>query len=230
MGSATISWSNIQSICSTHMAFKGAEAFLRPILEEYDHWPTVDDLNHVAKKLLPDFPWTFVTQERVPRRAKSRGQASLSGYVTLIGTQGKIPVRESNVHDFLNGLSFLMFPKSKLQLNLRHHLESPHGLKAGENRTRTQDLLTVFDEGGVIRLIDPNGAQSDLIFGHAIYEHLIKGLRVRAARLDLTPELNITDCNNCILYESADQLFAKWLTNPENCRSAAEFSSVWIEP
>lgn len=230
MAPGAITWSNIQSICVKHKAFVGTEIYLKPFVDNFLDWPTVQNLNSVAKDLKPDFPWVFIQQERVPRRAKSRGQASLSGYVALIGMQGKIPVRESNAHDFLNCLSFLLFPKSKLELNLRHHRECPNGLKSGENRTRTQDLLTVFDEGGVIRLLGGSGVIADLVFGHAVYEHIVLGKRVRAARMDLTTTEKLTDCNYCDLYKIADELFAEWLKDPNNCRHSEEFSSIWIDP
>ena len=230
MPSNTITWSNIQSICSSHKAFQDASFYLAPFISSLENWPTVDDLNRITIALHPNFPWTFVVQERVPRRAKSRGQSSLNGYVASISMQGKIPVREKNTHDFLNCLSFLMFPESKLQLNLRHHFESPSGLKPGENRTRTQDLLTIFDEGGVLRLTDADGYTSDLIFGHAIYEHVLEGKRIRAARLDLLVDEPLKGKIPLEFGHLADQAFARWLQNKDHCLSANEFSSLWIDP
>jgi hypothetical protein len=123
-----------------------------------------------------------------------------------------------------------MFPASKLELNLRHHLESPNGLKPGENRTRTQDLLTIFDEGGVLRLIDANGSSADIIFGHAVYEHVLNGKKVRAARLDLPVTDSIVGKIPMELAHLADDAFASWLKNQDHCRYPEEFSSIWIDP
>lgn len=230
MPPVSITWPKIQSICHKSDAFQGVKHYLTPFTEACLDWPTVDDMNRITKELQPEFPWTFVEQKKVPRRAKSRGLASLSGYVSLISSQGKIPFRLANAHDFLNCLSFLLFPQSKLQLNKRHHFESPQGLKSGENRTRTQDLLTVFDEGGVIRLTVPGGCHHDLIFGHALFEHILKDQRVRAARLDLAMEMPLTSQYPKDLYKTGDLVFAAWLESPHNCRSSSEFSNIWIDP
>lgn len=223
-----LTWSTLQGICSSHEAFKDASYWLNPLLNSSNDWPDPNDLNRAAKALLADFPWEFTPQIKVPRRAKSRGMTSLTGYVELISSHGKIPVREKNVHDFLNCLSFLMFPKSKLALNARHRLESPGGLKPGQNRTRTQDLLTIFDEGGVLRLVPPSGQQKDLIFGHAIYEHILYGKTLRAARLDLqiVDELITTPAPQ--MAGEADTELAAWLSSENNCRRADEFSHLWI--
>ncbi len=230
MTAAAITWPIVRRRCCEDSAFIGAHNYIIPFIERFNDWPSIDELNQVSKELRPDFQWVFVEQSVVPRRAKSRGDASLSGYVALIGTQGKIPVRQRSLHDFLNCLSFLIFPMSKLQLNLRHFQESPNGLMPGENRTRTQDLLTVFDEGGVIRLKDNKGDSVDLIFGHAIYEHLLKGQKVRAARIDFTTTNSVTNQNYWVLNNVADQLFADWLKNSSHCQSSHEFSNVWLEP
>ncbi len=230
MAVAAMSWSHVQTVVRSHLAFCGIRRLLEPFIVRWINWPSIDELNHLTYQLLPNFPWRFIEQKPVPRRAKSRGDASLSNYVALIATQGKIPVRVGNPHDFLNALTFLMFPQSKLQLNLRHYQEAPLGLKAGENRTRTQDLLTVFDEGGVLRLIGQNGSAADLIFGHALWEHVLNGQRIRAARLDLPVNAIVDPNRHDENAQLADPLFARWLQDPTHCLLATEFSSLWIEP
>ena len=226
----SLTWSNIQRICREHALFSDAMTWLQPLLESAQDWPTAADLNVTTKKLNPDFPWEFVSQAKVPRRARSRGESSLTGYVSMIAMHGKIPFREKNPHDFLNCLLFLIFPESKSALNLRHLKESPEGLKPGQNRTRTQDLLTIFDEGGVVRLIKNNGTAKDLIFGHAIYEHILGENTLRAARLDFPAPDELLDKSICEITAFADKSFARWLQNEDNCLSSKEFSHVWITP
>ena len=225
-----LTWQSMKGICESHHAFKDALHWLNPLLNASSDWPDANDLNRATLSLLPDFPWEFVTQSKIPRRAKSRGMNALSGYIELITNHGKIPVREKNAHDFLNGLSFLMFPKSKLALNRRHLAESPEGLKPGQNRTRTQDLLTIFDEGGVLRLLPPSGQYKDFIFGHAVFEHILYGKTLRAARLDISIGDELINSSLPELASEADSRFAQWLNQDSNCRSASEFSHLWITP
>jgi Protein of unknown function (DUF3025) len=261
----TLTFSETHRICAEHPAFADVRYWLMPLLGSTGEWPEVNDLNIVSKKLNPEFPWEFIVQEKVSRRARARGMGSLSGYLDLVIKHGKIPVRTRNVHDLLNSLSFLMFPRSKLALNLRHHKESPDGLKPGQNRTRTQDHLTIFDEGGVIRLRSPLGlsstgrsdglgdhiAEKDFIFGHAVYEHIVNGKSLRAARLDLdvsspkclTRHLSTTGTgieartfddlfgsDIVQLTRLADDALAKCLQNEQKFLASEEFSHLWINP
>jgi hypothetical protein len=155
--------------------------------------------------------------------------ASLSGYLNLVLEQQKVPLREGTLHDVLNALTFIMFPESKAALARRHFNESPAGIPRGRNRTRTQDLLTILDEGGVLRLVDPQGGLRDVIFGHAIYEHIIEGRSLRAARLDLTVDDEIFGKPIQQVTAMADQALARWLSLDSHCRSAQEFSSLEIQ-
>jgi hypothetical protein len=256
-----MTFSQMRSVCLAHPAFEGAQPWLSPLLSSAEDWPSLGDFNSSAKKMAPKFPWEFVVQEKVSRRAKTRGLGSLSTYLDLVISQGKIPVRERNMHDLLNALSFMMFPQAKAALNRRHYKESPNGLIPGQNRTRTQDHLTIFDEGGVLRLktLVPNSAQGwsekDFIFGHAIYEHIINGKVLRAARLDLhfDSDLNFgptrenlklgvegLDGRELVLGQQlsrasieqvtamADKTLADCLQNEQNFVSATEFSHLWI--
>ena len=255
-----MTFSKVSHVCLNHSAFEGALPWLTPLLTSTGDWPTVGDMNGVVKNIAIPFPWEFVVQEKVSRRAKSRGMGSLSTYLDLVISQGKIPVRERNIHDLLNALSFIMFPMSKAALNRRHYQESPNGLKAGQNRTRTQDHLTIFDEGGVIRLkySDPKTDQRllerDFIFGHAIYEHIINGKVLRAARLDLTAQsasresvvdqakhglssdltaLLTSPLSSQATLEAtnqADKALAECLLNEQSFLSSTEFGHLWINP
>lgn len=222
-----LSWSEVRTMCATNRYFADANHWLIPLLNAADDWPTSRELNHASARVVSGFPWTFITAPKIPRRSKSKGMTSLSGYVDQICRQRQIPMRENSLHDFLNATSFLMFPHSKLALNERHRKESPLGLKPGQNRTRTQDLLTMFDEGGVLRL-KGCGQHKDLIFGHAVYEHLIFNKRIRAARLDIPVADSFFANSIPTLTAQADLWFAQWLENPLNCLASDEFSHVWV--
>ena len=259
----TLTFPQIRQVCLSHSTFEGTLPWLTPLLNCSSDWPTVTELNLAVKKISINFPWEFITQEKVSRRAKARGMGSLSNYLDLILSQGKVPVREKNIHDLLNALSFIMFPLSKTALNWRHHQESPGGLRPGQNRTRTQDHLTIFDEGGVIRLkysdsdsgshsetrSDESSIAHDFIFGHAIFEHVIYGKVLRAARLDLSisseqeASLRVSQATNgesrsqhqgwpsiIKATQQADIALAECLKNNQKFLSSTEFAHLWINP
>lgn len=222
------SWMEIRALCATNPRLGDLRPWLGQLTQELADWPDVDALNRVTSRQEPGFPWTFMKQEKIPSRARSKGIASLSGYLHLVLEERKIPIREFLLHDLLNALSFVMFPLAKTALALRHRSESPDGITPGQNRTRTQDLLTIFDEGGVIRLNTPTGQSRDLVFGHAIYEHLINGAGLRAARLDFNLGDEIISRPIQELTKITDSLLANWFGDASCCLSASEFASVEI--
>jgi hypothetical protein len=68
-------------------------------------------------------------------------------YEIKVYETGRVETRPDNLHDFFNALIWLAFPRSKARINAMHAAEIPR--EAGK-RGRLRDLLTVFDEGGVI--------------------------------------------------------------------------------
>lgn len=60
---------------------------------------------------------------------------------------GGVETRPDNLHDFFNALIWLAFPRAKARINAMHAAEIP---REGGQRGRLRDLLTVFDEGGVV--------------------------------------------------------------------------------
>ncbi len=73
--------------------------------------------------------------------------ASREPYEIRIFRTGCIPTRPDNLHDWFNALAWLAFPRTKARMNAMHAAEIPreHG-----KRGRLRDLLTIFDEGGVL--------------------------------------------------------------------------------
>lgn len=86
----------------------------------------------------------------VPQQALPPGQ----GYEAFVHAQGQCPVRE-NLHDLLNGLVWLHFPRTKARLNALHAAEIAR-LGAGPRRGPLRDALTLFDENGAL-LLAPQG-------------------------------------------------------------------------
>lgn len=66
-------------------------------------------------------------------------------YARRILHEGECPVRDG-LHDFLNGLVWLQFPRSKAALNAVHACALPAGRARGPER----DAATVFDENGAL--------------------------------------------------------------------------------
>ena len=70
------------------------------------------------------------------------------GYEQRIYQHGLIATRHHNWHDFFNALAWHNFPQTKIAINTIHHQELL--LQVGSQRSRQRDLLTLFDECGVI--------------------------------------------------------------------------------
>ena len=126
-------------------------------------------------------------------------------YDARISLAREVPTRERNWHDLLNMLCFATFPHSKLALHARQYARlveriEPGSARLPNRRTPEQDALTLFDEGGVLLAVAADAAEEltaaapetrestclalcdarrlrVVPFGHALYEHLIEGLR-----------------------------------------------------
>jgi hypothetical protein len=108
-------------------------------------------------------PWLGVdrSREALNRLAEERQLRTESGepvrfvppgekdayYEIKVYETGRVETRPDNLHDFFNALIWLAFPRSKARINAMHAAEIP---REGGKRGRLRDLLTVFDEGGVI--------------------------------------------------------------------------------
>lgn len=86
-------------------------------------------------------PWPI---QFVPQSALREGVA----YETFIFESGQVPSRE-NLHDFFNGLAWLVFPHTKRRLNtLQYGALASGGVQA--TRGALRDALTLFDENAAI--------------------------------------------------------------------------------
>jgi hypothetical protein len=147
-------------------------------------WPLAPAARRFAGHL--DFPTPeehsapgvrFVTATK-PRRTRRRSSERAGAYDARI-VAGEVPTRARSWHDFLNALVWATFPRSKHALHARQAAAIRALVPAGAStlpnaRTREQDALALFDEGGVILLEGPDGTLP-LAFGHALYEGLVTG-------------------------------------------------------
>ena len=68
-------------------------------------------------------------------------------YEVRVYESGCVETRADNLHDWLNALAWLAFPRTKARINALHAAEIP---REGGRRGRKRDMLTIFDEGGAI--------------------------------------------------------------------------------
>ena len=184
---------------------------LRPWLSSLvsGRFPRHDDLNALTKASLVSgggAPIRFV-----PPAAAREASAQ---YEVRIFETGEVLTRPDNWHDLFNALVWLAFPKTKAVLN-RHHYEQIGTRGHGRQRGTARDVLTLFDEGGVVVAsadADLSGLLKDFkwkelfwthradvrrtmrfcVFGHAIYEKALepyKGVTAKALIVDVAPEL-----------------------------------------
>lgn len=135
-------------------------------------------------------------------------------YEVGIFDTGEVQTRPGNWHDLFNALVWLAFPKTKAVLN-RHHRNEIAARRGESQRGTARDVLTLFDEGGVIvacaeadlaglllefrwkelfwaRRTDVRRAMRFHVFGHAIYEKALaphKGVTAKALILDVDTRL-----------------------------------------
>lgn len=165
-------------------------------------WPNTDDYTALAAKIrrergldLP--PLRFSTQTKKPRRAKRSSVTLDELYDGSIALRGEVPCLTASYHDLFNAVIFAAFPLAKHALHGRQFRALSERVVPGmqrlpEARTREQDALTVFDEGGSVVLVSPEfharwqqgGCVTPLndtseaqlwIFGHALLEHILYG-------------------------------------------------------
>ena len=181
---------------------------LRPLLSRLPsgRYPEHDDLNALAARAASGggAPIRFVPPPPVAQPA--------ARYETRIFETGEVPTRPGSWHDLFNALVWLAFPETKAVINRRHRDEIV--VRRGEPlRGTARDVLTLFDEGGVLvgsadtrlsallrdfrwkelfwaRRAEVRRSMRFHVFGHAIYEKALaphRGVTAKALILDLEP-------------------------------------------
>jgi hypothetical protein len=127
-----------------------------------------------------------------------------------------VPTRPRSWHDFLNALVWATFPRAKLALHTRQHEElsarmTPDARTLPSSRSRVHDALALLDEGGVVLLGDGR-RRVGIVFGHALYEGLVLGVRALAARaVEVHVEVFPSDARACV--SLADDALERSLSN-----------------
>lgn len=181
-----------------------------------DRWPTLDEYSAFAEaerqaRAAELAAVRFAPPVPRPRRARRSDQVALNQlYDARIALEREVPCLTSSYHDLLNVLAWGAFPRAKRALHARQYRALAARLPEGDSRlpnrrTREQDALTLFDEGGSVlvatpelverlavaaprasSLADETGARV-VLFGHALMEHIIRyRTTVRSAALLVT--------------------------------------------
>jgi len=169
-------------------------------------FPTRDDLNALAGEALRSGGGAairFVPPGPPPREVAEQ-------YEVRIYRRGEVQTREENRHDLFNALVWLGFPRTKAVIN-RHHFEQMRARRGEARRGTARDVLTLFDEGGIVAACgDPRlaallaafqwkelfwerraqvlRAVRFFVFGHAILEKALepyKGVTAKALIIDV---------------------------------------------
>lgn len=178
---------------------------LRPVLAlcPAGRFPDIGDLDALARER------GITSGGGAPLRFVPAGDSAArdfdSQYEVRIHREGAVATRPGSYHDLFNALAWLAFPRLKAVLNRRHHEELNIRKAAGsrgtarghESRGTARDVLTLFDEGGVIvacsapelarllrqfewkalfwtRRAEVNRAMRFFVFGHAIHEKALR--------------------------------------------------------
>jgi len=188
-------------------AFIGRHPLLWPLaraaraLEPFDDFPPVEALAGVFDRADGAAPVRFA--HATPRRGRGKRLDPRKLYDARIALDGEVPTRARCWHDLMNALVWGTFPRSKHALHARQHEAIGERLTPGArtlpaSRSRELDALALVDEGGIAllprseshrRALRDRGGHGILashldsrtvetvIFGHAIYESLVLGVK-----------------------------------------------------
>lgn len=152
-----------------------------------DNWPSLNDYNELTG--------THYTMSGLPIQFVPQNDHEFS-YESSIYLTGKVQTRPQNWHDFFNTLIWHTFPNIKGALNAKHYTHFTARQGQTKARSSIENLLTLFDESGVIVISSDLGllelirnmswkelfwlqreqVESSLrcfIFGHSLYEKLL---------------------------------------------------------
>jgi len=110
----------------------------------WSSWPTCQQLNQLLTNDVTNVQGDVLTLIEQTPELLSDGLY----YEQRIYQQGLVPTRSANWHDFFNALIYLLFPKTKKEINRLHclHIEQ----YGQQKRSKCRDALTLLDECGVL--------------------------------------------------------------------------------
>lgn len=213
-----------------------------PSLEEYTEFVEVQRLARAPECEAVCF------RRAEPKRTRTKRDSELELgrlYDGRIALKHEVPCLDQSYHDLFNALVWAAFPRAKRALHARQFkaLQSwvaPGDSRLPNRRTREQDALTVFDEGGSV-LLSPSvvparheptplaAGSCFILFGHALMEHVAYGKHnVRSAAVVL--EQPAPEPNPFVLFDRIDRELATRLADPDEFVSPGADQVVEIDP
>ncbi|MFM7460842.1 MAG: DUF3025 domain-containing protein [Burkholderiales bacterium] len=233
----TDAWVEVRERLETPIFASVAE--LLPTLDR-QAWPSLDVLNAISWDRgignAFQYPLRFVP----PTNA-----GSAISYETQIAARGEVPTRQ-NLHDLFNALQWLSFPRLKGTVNAEHVKRLQlSGETEAKTRSKARDVLTMFDESGVIvastapsllsllqnfawrelfvaRRADVLASMRFHLVGHGLMEKALApfiGITGKAILLTVDP----TDLDRA---EALDVAASAWLCDENNLTSATNLSPL----
>jgi hypothetical protein len=222
-------------------------------LAAFEAWPTVEAMDAALAGLSPV---RFEAQAPKPRRRRGPVDARALYDGRIVG--GVVPTRRDNWHDLLNALCWCAFPRAKRAVHARQHAAIAARVEPGARtlpgaRTRELDGLALLDEGGIVLLVEgrvAGGALAALeardagpvveavdaghaavaVFGHAVYEHLVRGAPdVRAMTHPVIVDGPLP-ASAPTLADLVDERLAAALEEPASFADPSRFASLPVEP
>jgi hypothetical protein len=202
----------------------------------------------------------FRQQPPKPSRRRRKGPVDMDAlYDTRITVEGWVPTRAGSWHDLLNALVWAAFPRAKRALHARQHRLfvtrlDPHASRLPGQRTREQDTLALLDEGSIALLFEPRlsatlttaviagdtskvreavlgGGACAIVFGHALYEHLVRGeARTIWAMVSLLPCPGPLPAGDAPRVALADALLESAIVTPGSFATPEGKGSLPLDP
>ncbi|MEP7154595.1 MAG: DUF3025 domain-containing protein [Betaproteobacteria bacterium] len=227
---APLSWADAATILPAPY-FDGIRAPLQELQCGSKVWPTLEQLNALSSQA----DVRNASGRSMRFVAPQADATSAMHYETQIANTGEVPTRD-NWHDLFNALQWIAFPAMKSSLNAQHlRLLAAGGAKEATARSTPRDVLTMFDESGVVvasaddsllalirkfdwrtlfveRRRDVESKMHFVLVGHGLMEKSLKpfiGLTAKAMLLNM-------DVRNT----SIDHAVAGWLKDDANLQSS----------
>ncbi len=203
-------------------------------------WPTCETLNRLAAardvRNHAGLPIRFIAPNT---------DGSAMAYEQQIARTGEIPTREM-LHDLFNAFQWLSFPRLKSAINAGHVSRlTAGGVEEAKSRSTARDVLTMFDESGVIisssdasllalvrnfqwktlfvdRRADVVAQMRFLVVGHGLMEKALRPF------IGITGKAILLEMESSTFQDPSklDERAAAWLDNPANLVSATTLAPL----
>ena len=226
--------------------------------------PPFDSLRALLQLLADDVAWPGIARlnecsaglknfRGKPIRFVDSESAAATHYETRIAETGEIATR-ANWHDFFNAMSWLAFPETKSVISELHaRLLFARGEEEIRARSTPRDVLTLFDEGGIIvtscdesllelirrfdwkklfveRRAEVMASMRFYLFGHSMLEKALDpyvGVTAKAILFLVDDAFMVS--NHAAQMQHIDYRAAAWLMDEQNLSSSKNFSPLpWL--